>query len=165
MIDKRSVEDVLRSFPVVIEQPVAWGEMDALQHVNNIVYFRYFESARVCYFEKLDFLKLMKETGIGPILASTQCNFRIPLTYPDTVSIGAGISEIDKDRFKMEYVVVSHKFRKVAAYGEGILVTYDYNKNHKVLIPDILKDKIEAMEKSVSIYKKNSTVDEELTFL
>ena len=37
-------------YPVVIETPVAWGEMDAYGHVNNIVYFRYFESARIAYF-------------------------------------------------------------------------------------------------------------------
>ncbi|MFH1296178.1 MAG: thioesterase family protein [Bacteroidota bacterium] len=145
------MKEILRPFPVVSEWPIAWGEMDAFQHVNNIIYFRFFESARICYFEKLGLLQLMEETGIGPILASTQCRFRIPLTYPDTVSIGAKISEIDKDRFKMEYLVVSHRFQKVAANGEGILVTYNYRENCKVPIPENLKQKIEAMEKQVII--------------
>jgi acyl-CoA thioester hydrolase len=40
-------------YPVVIEIPIAWGEMDAFQHVNNIFYFRYFESARIAYFGRL----------------------------------------------------------------------------------------------------------------
>ena len=37
----------LENYPVVIEIPVAWGDMDAFQHVNNVAYFRYFESARI----------------------------------------------------------------------------------------------------------------------
>ncbi len=46
--------ELLKAHPVVIETPVAWGEMDSLQHVNNIIYFRYFESARMAYFNRLD---------------------------------------------------------------------------------------------------------------
>ena len=46
------MEKLTERYPVVIEIPVAWGEMDAFQHLNNIVYFRYFESARIAYFER-----------------------------------------------------------------------------------------------------------------
>src|SRR5262245_20383692 len=77
-----------REFPVVIEIPIAWGEMDAMQHVNNIVYFRYVESARMAYFERIGFLEHQRVTGVGPILAWTNCRFRRPLTYPDTVRVG-----------------------------------------------------------------------------
>ena len=47
------MDELLAHCPVVIEVPVAWGEMDSFQHVNNIVYLRYFESARIAYFERL----------------------------------------------------------------------------------------------------------------
>lgn len=40
---------MIAQYPVVVEVPVAWGEMDAYGHVNNIVYFRYFETARIAY--------------------------------------------------------------------------------------------------------------------
>ncbi|HEX6622399.1 MAG TPA: acyl-CoA thioesterase, partial [Pyrinomonadaceae bacterium] len=102
------MRELLEAYPVVIETPVAWGEMDSFQHVNNIVYFRYFESARMAYFERVGFWAYMDETGVGPILASTRCKFILPLTYPDTVSIGARVSEIEDDRFTMSYAVVSH---------------------------------------------------------
>jgi len=48
------MDDVLKRCPVVIETPVAWGQMDAFRHLNNTAYFRFFESARIAYFEKLD---------------------------------------------------------------------------------------------------------------
>ena len=60
------MHDPLAGYPVIIEIPVAWGEMDAFQHVNNIVYFRYFESARITYFERTGLIAYMEQTGSGP---------------------------------------------------------------------------------------------------
>lgn len=144
------MEKLLNGFPVVIEIPVAWGEMDSLQHVNNIVYFRYFESARMACFHELDIWSYMDETGIGPILASTQCRFRIPLSYPDTVSVGTRITEVEEDRFVMKYVVISHQHQRIAAEGEGIIVSYDYRGKKKAPLPQEIKTRIEALENSSS---------------
>jgi acyl-CoA thioester hydrolase len=142
------MDNLLKHCPVVIETPVAWGQMDAFRHLNNTVYFRFFESARIAYFERLDFLEYMETTGVGPILASTNCKFKIPLTYPDTVSIGSRVSEIDEDRFTMEYFVVSHKHQRVAAEGTGLIVCYDYKQNKKAPVPSELKQRIEELEAS-----------------
>ncbi len=140
------MDHLLQNFPIVIEIPVAWGEMDAFQHVNNVVYFRYFESARIAYFETLDMMGYMEETGIGPILASAQCQFKLPLTYPDTVSVGTRVPTIEHDRFVMEYVVVSHRHQKIAARGEGMIVSYNYREGKKAPIPPELKRRILDLE-------------------
>jgi acyl-CoA thioester hydrolase len=144
------MRESLASCPVVIEIPVAWGEMDALRHINNIVYFRYFESARIAYFEKLGFWEFMNETGIGPILASIQCKFKMPLAYPDTVSVGTRVSRIEQDRFVMEYRVASHKSQTIAAEGEGVVVSYNYRESKKTALPEELKQRILALEESVT---------------
>jgi len=136
----------LETYPVVIEQPIVWGEMDAFLHVNNVVYFRYFETARIAYFEKLDVIEYMNRTGIGPILASTGCRFRIPLSYPDRIFIGARVTGIEEDRFTMHYVVVSDKHDKTAAEGDGLIVVFNYRENTKAVIPDQLRQKIVALE-------------------
>ena len=140
------MRELLKTFPVVIEIPVAWGEMDSLLHVNNIVYFRYFESVRMAYFLKLGLWDYMNETGVGPILASTECKFRLPLTYPDTVSAGARVSEVGDDRFVMKYVVVSHGQGKIAAEGEGVIVSYDYRGLRKAALPEEIKGRIRVLE-------------------
>jgi acyl-CoA thioester hydrolase len=137
---------LLAGFPVIVEFPVAWGDMDALKHVNNVTYFRYFENARIAYFERIKFWEFMERTGIGPILASTQCRFRAPLIYPDTVSIGARISDIGPDGFTMKYSVASHRLLKIAAEGEGILITFDYRNNRKAPMPSELKESILDIE-------------------
>jgi acyl-CoA thioester hydrolase len=117
------VSDLLAGFPVVVEQAVAWGDMDSYRHVNNVVYFRYFENARLEYFRRLDWFAYEQETGIGPILASTQCRFRRALTYPDTIRIGARVVAVDADRFTFDYRLVSERLGTIAADGQGVIVT------------------------------------------
>lgn len=140
---------LLTGFPVVIEIPVAWGEMDAFQHVNNIVYFRYFESGRIAYFERAGLMEEMAESGIGPILASASCKFKFPLTYPDRVLVGTRVGEIETDRFVMHYRVVSMRHNRVAAEGDGVIVSYDYRKKQKAGLPAMVRNRIEAMEASI----------------
>ena len=144
------MNDLLKHCPVVIEIPVAWGEMDAFQHVNNIVYLRYFESARIAYFERLGYIEFRQTTGIGPILGSLQCRFKIPVTYPDHVSVGSWVSQIDADRFIIKFQIVSQKHQKVAAEGEGVIVSYDYHENKKAPLPEEVKRRIQALESTVS---------------
>lgn len=148
--EEEIMSDPLKDYPVIIEFPVAWGEMDAMNHVNNIVYFRYFESARIAYFEKADMFSYMTETGIGPILATISCKFKIPLSYPDKVLIGAKVVSIEDDRFVMNHLVVSKKHQKVAAEGDGVIVALNYREGKKVTVPEVVKQKILNIQKSAS---------------
>ena len=143
------MDNLINGYPVVIEVPVAWGEMDAFQHVNNVVYFRYFEIARIAYFEKLDVLDLMKRTVIGPILAATSCQFKTPLTYPDKVLVLAKVTTIKEDRFIMDHRVVSTKQQKIAAEGDAVVVAFNYRENKKALIPDELRQRILDVENTL----------------
>ena len=143
------MDEMLKGFPVVVEFPIAWGEMDAQLHVNNVVYFRYMENARMAYFDKIGVLQMMEETEVGTVLASSQCRYRIPLTYPDTISVGARVTKIESDRFTMEYRVVSHRLGKLAAEGKGVLVTYDFRENGKTPLPEELRENISALEATV----------------
>jgi acyl-CoA thioester hydrolase len=138
-------ENLLAGFPVVIHLPVQWGEMDSYRHVNNIVYFRYFESARLEYVRRLDWFAYEEATGIGPILASVQARFRMALTYPDTIAVGSRLKEISADRFILEHRIVSDQLGAVTTEGEGTIVTFDYRNSRKVPIPDELRRRIEAL--------------------
>jgi acyl-CoA thioester hydrolase len=144
----------LADYPVVVDIPVAWGEMDAYGHLNNIVYFRYFETARMAYFERLKCPDFLNRNPVGPILASTACRFRAPLAFPDQVSVGARVARVDEDRFVMFYAVYSHTLQKVAAEGEGTIVCFDYRENRKASLPHELKQKIAELENSVESAKR-----------
>ncbi len=140
---------LLDEFPVVVEIAVAWGDMDACRHVNNTVYFRYFETARLEYFRRLDWHGPDREQDLGPILAATEARFRKPLTYPDTVTVGVRVPSLEADRFTMEYRLVSQRLQAVAAEGRGTIVTYDYRQAQKVPIPDLLRQRIAELEATV----------------
>lgn len=137
--------DPLADFPVRVEIPVAWGEMDAFGHVNNVVYFRYFESARIKCFEAVDYMALTSRSGLGPILAATDCRFRLPLEYPDTVTAAARIGAIEADEFMMHYLVFSQRHQRVAAEGSGRIVSYDYRNKCKAPIPQELSARLAAL--------------------
>ncbi len=135
----------LAGWPVIVEQDVAWGEMDSFGHVNNIVYFRYFENARLEYFRRLAWPAENPPKAIGPILHSTQCRFRKPLAWPDRIATGGRISKIEADRFTIEHLIVSENLG-IAAEGWGVIVTFDYSSGTKAAIPQELRIAIERME-------------------
>ena len=137
---------LLDDFPVTVDRPVTWGQLDAFNHVNNTVYFRYFEDVRIATFEQVGFVEHMKQTQCGPILASTACRYRIPLTYPDTVTVGTHIQDMGEDRFTMIYRVVSHQHQAVAAEGEGRIVVFDYANNVKAPLPDTIRAALESLK-------------------
>lgn len=142
--------DLLAGFPVIISLPVAWGEMDYYRHVNNVVYFRYFENARLEYFQRLHWPAFEAETGIGPILAATQARYRKPLSYPDQIQVSARVTDLREDRFTLEHRVISQRLGAIATEGHGTIVTFDYVRGQKVPIPDEIRQRIEELEASVT---------------
>jgi acyl-CoA thioester hydrolase len=144
------MEELLRGFSLIIEIPIAWGEMDAMQHVNNVAYFRYFESARIAYFDRIRNRNPLENDGLGMILHSVKCRYRIPLTYPDKVSVGVRVARVEADRITMQRRIVSHQHQKVAAEGEAVMVSFNYREQKKTPLPEQTKRYIEHMEASAS---------------
>src|SRR4051794_18164126 len=140
-------ESLLSAYPVVVELPVFWGDMDYFRHVNNIIYFRYFESARIEYLERIGFRQEMENGGIGPILHSTQARFRRPIEWPDTVIVGARTTGVGDDRFTQEYRLISRASGEIAAEGSAVLVAYDYANARKAAPPARVHAAINAMER------------------
>ena len=139
-------DTLLAAYPVRITVPVAWGEMEAMGHVNNVVYLRWFESVRRVSLQRVGLMAHLQEHGVGPILAETRCRFRIPLEYPDEVEVGARVARLETDRFLMEYAVASRNHGRIAAEGDGLIVTYDYDAQRKAPIPEATRMAIDTLE-------------------
>ena len=136
----------LQDFSLTVDIPVQWGELDAYGHVNNTVFFRYFESVRVLYLVKCGFAESYEKDKIGAILHSTECRFRKPLFYPDTITVAGKATKVDDDRFTMAYRIVSHAQNEVVADGAGTIVSFDYNKRAKASIPPAVRAAIAKLE-------------------
>jgi acyl-CoA thioester hydrolase len=149
MSGRLTLRDFLKKFPVVSRITVKWGDMDAYQHVNNTVYFKYQEVARLRYFgvlmshiksSEFDTKSFMNGTGIGPIMSDTYCQFKLPLEAPDKLLVGSSIlnNDITKDRYKLSHAVWSMKHKRVVAEGFGTVVSYDFKNKRACDIPEPL---------------------------
>jgi len=79
--------------------PMRWGEMDALGHMDNVSYFRYFEQARISWFDslKIDY----SPDSEGPILGTITCKFISPAIYPADLEITTYVGKPGGSSFKM----------------------------------------------------------------
>jgi acyl-CoA thioester hydrolase len=138
--------DAPARYPISVDIPVAWGEMDAFQHVNNVIYARWLETARMVYFERLGLVKRVREEGIGPILARTAIDYRRPVTYPDTVRVDAAVSRVGGSSYTMAFRVWSQAQDAEVAAGEQVIVHFDYRAGRATPIDDALRAAIAAVE-------------------
>ena len=134
----------LDDFPFQLDCTVRWGDMDANGHVNNTVYYRYFENARVEIFQEL--IRNRSYTSIGPVLAYMNCHFVKPISYPDQVIVGTRVKSLGRTSIVLEHLIHSEKVG-VAAHGESVIVIYDFSAKRKIALPIDLKDKL--MGKSI----------------
>ena len=139
-------EKLRADFPVWVSIPVQWGDQDAFGHVNNTVYFRWFESARIAYGRQIGLAETGEGQKVGPILASITCHYRRQLTYPDTIHVGARITRIGRSSMTMEHRIISEVLGAVAAEGDSTLVTFDYLAQKSVSLPAHLRARIEQLE-------------------
>jgi acyl-CoA thioester hydrolase len=139
-----------RRSPVAVEIPVAWGEMDAFQHVNNVVYLRWIETARMAYFERVRLMEGKDEEGVAPILARATVEYLRPVTYPDRVRVDASVERIGNTSFVMRHRVWSEAQRAPVARGESVIVLYDYRAGRPVPIGEPLRAAIAAVEASAA---------------
>ena len=125
-------------YSLVLTQDVIWGDLDAFGHVNNTVYFRYFEDVRMAFFVKTGMSAMKEAVNRGPILASTQCDFKLPLAYPDTIQIGCRAKITGPKKIYLEYAIYSEQFSAIAAVGGSLVVYYDYVLGASCEIPGLL---------------------------
>jgi acyl-CoA thioester hydrolase len=137
----------MNRWPVTIELPVQWGDMDSYGHVDNVVYLRWFESARIAYFERSGILARMAAEQVGPILARQTIDYRLPLEYPDTVRVSATVLKLGNTSFTMALRMRSRAHqRAIAAEGENVIVLFDYRSGRKVPLGPDLRARIEELE-------------------
>ena len=136
------MNEILHDYTAVEEMPVRWGDMDARGHVNNTIYLRYFESSRIALFRALKLYEEPTQVRVGPILSFQSCHYKAPLTYSDTIYIGAKIEAIDGSKIIIKHSIVSKKRNRIVAEGEAHLIWYDYENRRRASISDNLKEKL-----------------------
>lgn len=125
----------------VVEIPLRWGDMDAMAHLNNVIYFRLMEEARIRWFQQLGFSTL--PTGEAPILAHVSCDFVRAMTYPGTALVRQIVTRVGRSSVEMSLSVEKEGEPGVTyATGRSVIVWYDYGTGQSVPWPAAVREAI-----------------------
>lgn len=117
---------------------VKWGDMDAMAHVNNAMYFKYMEHGRVEWFRQIGFLLL--SNGQGPVIANAFCNFKRQLKYPDEVLLKMYVS--DPARVTFDTWTTMERVSEpgvICAAGGATVIWIDTAREKAASLPEALR--------------------------
>ena len=122
--------------------PIRWGDMDAMGHVNNTVYFRYMEQARIGWFDALvPEEAAWKSTGI--VIANASCNFKRPMNYPGTVEVKVYTGTLGGSSVPTFYELLLVENQIIYADGEATVVFIDMKTQKPVRIPEDIRRRLQ----------------------
>lgn len=124
---------------------VRWGEMDALGHVNNTVFFRYSEDGRLDYLQRVLEISPGLDRG-APILADLRCSFLQQLRFPAEVEIATRTARIGSTSFHMEQALFHQGGTDAVAGFEAVLVWFDYTAQCSAAVPESVRAHIRQIE-------------------
>ena len=121
--------------------PIRWGDMDAMGHVNNTVYFRYMEQARISWFGALVPEKeAWRSTGI--VIANAVCNYRRPITYPGTVQVKLYVGAPGGSSVPTYYELRVDEDAVPYADGEAVVVFIDLRLHKPARMPEDIRQRL-----------------------
>lgn len=124
----------------VTEIPIRWGDMDAYGHVNNTVYFRYMEQARVELIEALGVQ--VRPGGDGPVIINAACTFLKPMNYPGTVEVRTYVDQPGRSSVQSHVDMLIDG--ELYAEGAAKIVWMNTQSGKSVPIPDQVRAVLEA---------------------
>ncbi len=122
----------------VLEVPLRWGDMDAMAHLNNVMYFRLMEEARIQWF--LEFGMPTLPTGEAPILAHAACDFARAMTYPGIAIVKQIVTRVGRSSVEMTLAIEKKDEPGVTyATGRTVIVWYDYTEGRSKPWPEAIR--------------------------
>ena len=121
--------------------PLRWGDMDAMGHVNNTMYFRFMEQARIGWFDALiPEQEAWNETGI--VIANASCNYKRPMVYPVLVEVKLFVGPPGGSSVPTYYEMHLDGDRHLYADGAATVVFIDLSKQKPRRIPEGIRARL-----------------------
>lgn len=121
--------------------PVRWGDLDNYGHVNNTLYFRYFEQARVEWIEQMD-LRVAPSEDEGAVIVHADCSFLIPVNYPATVTVKVYAGQAGRSSVMNWYELHVEGDDRLFATGSAKVVWIDNRTGKSLPLPDRLRERL-----------------------
>ena len=131
-------------WPFSMVQRVRFGDLDAMQHMNNVEYLRFFETARIDYIRQLlpEHMPTSRQR-FGFIFAECHIAYRSPAHMDEEIRTHIRPAELRRSSMKIEFEMRSEGDERLIAEGYGVLVGYDYGEGRAIPIPDELRQVLE----------------------
>ncbi len=131
-----------RGYAFTHVERVRFGDLDAMRHLNNVVFLRYFETARIGYIRTLlpEHDPSHPEAGFGLIFAECHINYRSPGQFDEVVAIDLRVADVRRSSFKVEFRMRVEE--RLLAEGYGTLVGFDYATQRSQPLPDDLAHRL-----------------------
>lgn len=123
---------------------IDWSELDYFGHVNNVSFFKYVQSARVNFWDKIGLTESHLKTDIGPLLASCKCDFKRTLHYPGNIEVETNVKHIGNTSFSFQHILRNEK-GEIAAEAEDVMVMFDFKNNTKVVLTEEFKQSLNSV--------------------
>lgn len=124
---------------------VRFGDIDAMGHVNNAVFFTYLEQSRLQYMLHLG-LPAFRATKLNFILAEVSCQFKAPILYENRLEVKSRVERMGNSSITMTHQIEDRLTRQVMAIGRSVVVVYDYELNQSAPLPIEWRAAIEKFE-------------------
>ena len=118
--------------------PIRWGDMDAMNHVNNTVYFRYMEQARIEWLESLGY-GTGQHTDEGRVIVNAGCTYLVPLVYPGNVEVRMFIGHPGRSSLPTHYELRLQGNEKLYATGDAKMVWINPASGRSIPLPDNMR--------------------------
>ena len=129
--------DPERTLVYELEIPIRWGDMDAMGHVNNTVYFRYMEQSRISWFEDMGIKS--DPAGDGTVIVNTDCTFVRQLEYPGTVLVRHYVGAVGRSSI-MTYLEIlrTDDTDTIYAHGSAKVVWVNFSRQKSTPLPEAI---------------------------
>ncbi|MFL5828213.1 MAG: acyl-CoA thioesterase [Thermoleophilaceae bacterium] len=131
------------AFSVV--QRVRFGDLDAMQHMNNVEFLRFFETARI------DWIRTLapehhpgSRSQFGFIFAECHINYRSPAHYDEELRTYVWPAEVRRSSIRVQFEMRAEQDDRLVADGYGVLVGYDYAEGRARPLPDALRERLQV---------------------
>lgn len=134
---------LLDGFGSIVSIEVAWGDMDAWQHVNNARYFKYFETARLQFLTEIGW-DLSADAELLPVVSHMAARYVKPVTYPASLRVGTRPTELREARFTLEHhiVVTDHQVESLATVGTSTVVPFHARQKRAARVPPAIRESL-----------------------
>jgi acyl-CoA thioester hydrolase len=121
-----------------------WADNDAYGHVNNTVFYQWFDSAVNAWLIEQGMLDIHDGDPIA-LVVETRCTYAAPLAFPQDVEVGLAISDLGRSSMRYRIGIFAVGAERAAAEGEFVHVAVDRSSRTPVPIPDDWRRKLEAI--------------------